>query len=187
MKIKALQVRKGMVIDFRGDLCRVTDSVHVTPGKGSAMMQVRMKRLSDGTKVEHRFRPDESVEKATLIAKEHQYLYQGGHHYTFMDLETYEQIHLDEQMLGDDVYYLLPETVVQIQFYQGQAIGVDLPPSVELKVTETEPSLKGATATSSYKPATLETGLITQVPPFIENGERIRVDTRDGKYIDRAK
>jgi len=187
MKIKALYVRKGMVVQFRNDLYRVTDSVHVTPGKGSAMMQVKMKRLSDGTNAEHRFRPDESVEKATLITKEYQYLYHGSHHYTFMDLETYEQINLDEEMLGDNIYFLLPETIVQIQFNQGNPVGIELPASVELEVTETEPVLKGATATSSYKPATLSTGYITQVPPFIEVGEKIRVDTRDGKYLDRAK
>lgn len=187
MKIKAVQVRKGMVIEFRNELMRITESIHVTPGKGSAMMQVKMKRISDGTKAEHRFRPDESVEKATLITKEYQYLYKGSHHYTFMDLETYEQINLEEDMLDDAVYFLMPETIVQIQFYQGNAIGVELPPSVELQITETEPILKGATATSSYKPATLETGYITQVPPFIESGEKIRVDTRDGKYLDRVK
>lgn len=187
MKIKAIQIRKGMVIEFRNDLFRVTESVHVTPGKGSAMMQVKMKRISDGSNAEQRFRPDESVEKATLINREYQYLYHDAHHYTFMDMETFEQLHLNGEMLGDDVYFLLPETIVQIQFYQGHPVGVELPPSVELTVTETEPTLKGATATSSYKPATLETGFITQVPPFVETGEKIRVDTRDGKYLDRVK
>ena len=187
MKIKAVQVRKGMVIEFRNELMRVTESIHVTPGKGSAMMQVKMKRISDGTKAEHRFRPEEFVEKATLISKEYQYLYKGGDHYTFMDLETYEQINLDDDMLDEAVNFLIPETIVQILFYQGNPIGVELPPSVELEITETEPILKGATATGSYKPATLETGFITQVPPFIESGEKIRVDTRDGKYLDRAK
>lgn len=187
MKIKASQVRKGMVIEFKNELCRVTDSIHVTPGKGPAMMQIKMKRLSDGTKAEHRFRPDESVEKATLITKEYQYLYHGGHHYTFMDLETYEQLQLDEEKLEDAVNFLLPETIVQIQFYQGESVGIELPPAVEMTVTETEPTLRGATATGSYKPATLETGFVTQVPPFIEIGEKIRVDTRDGKYLDRAK
>lgn len=187
MKIKASQVRRGMAIEFKNELYRVTDSVHVTPGKGPAMMQIKMKRLSDGTKAEHRFRPDESVEKATLITKEYQYLYQGGNHYTFMDLETYEQLQLDDDTLGDAVNFLLPETIVQIQFYQGQSVGIELPPSVEMQVTETEPTLRGATATGSYKPAILETGFVTQVPPFIETGEKIRIDTRDGKYLDRVK
>jgi elongation factor P len=187
MKIKASQVRRGNAIEFRNDLYRVTDSVHVTPGKGPAMMQIKMKRISDGTNAEHRFRPEEYVEKATLITKEFQYLYHGGSHYTFMDLETYEQLQLDEETLGDAMNFLLPETIVQIQFHQGQSVGIELPPSVEMKVTQTEPTLRGATATGSYKPATLETGFVTQVPPFIETGEIIRVDTRDGKYLDRAK
>jgi len=187
MKIKALQVRKGNVIEFRGELCRIAEHNHVTPGKGPAMVQVKMKRLSDSSNVEHRFRPDESVEKATLITKEYQYLYQDGENYNFMDLETYEQIHINIDLIGESLYYLLPETIVQIQFYQGEPVGLELPASVELKVVETEPNLKGATASGSYKPATLETGLVTQIPPFIESGEIIRVDTRDGKYLDRAK
>ena len=187
MKIKAIQIRKGNVIEYKGDLYRVTEAIHVTPGKGQALMQVKMKRLSDGTNAEHRFRPDETVEKATLITKEYQYLYQDGDDYIFMDLETYEQISLNKEMLGDAIYYLLPETIVQIQFYEGKPVGVELPQAVELRVVETEPTLKGATVTSSYKPAKLETGLVTQVPPFIEEGEVIRVDTRDGKYLDRVK
>jgi len=187
MKIKAIQVRKGNVIEFRGDLYRVTEAVHVTPGKGQAMMQVKMKRLSDGTNAEHRFRPDEAVEKATLISKEYQFLYRDGDNFYFMDLETYEQISLNSEMIGDSEYYLLPDTIVQILFYEGQPIGVELPASVELKVVETEPNIKGATVSSSYKPATLETGLVVQVPPFIEIGDVIRVDTREGKYLDRAK
>jgi len=187
MKIKAIQIRKGNVIEFRGDLYRVTEAVHVTPGKGQAMMQVKMKRLSDGTNAEHRFRPDEAVEKATLISKEYQFLYRDGDNFYFMDLETYEQISLNSEMIGESEYYLLPDTIVQILFYEGQPIGVELPASVELKVVETEPNIKGATVSSSYKPATLETGLVVQVPPFIEIEDVIRVDTREGKYLDRAK
>ncbi len=187
MKIKAIQIRKGMVIEYRGALHRVTEAIHVTPGKGQALMQVKMKRLSDGTNAEHRFRPDEAVEKATLISREFQYLYQDGDDFSFMDMETYEQILLNREMLGDAVDYLVPETIVQIQFYENKPVGVELPAAVELKVVETEPNLKGATVSSSYKPATLETGLQTQVPPFIEVGDVIRVDTRDGKYLDRAR
>lgn len=186
MKIKAIQIRKGNVIIFREDLYKVTEALHVTPGKGAAMMQVKMKRLVDGTKAENRFRPDEAVEKATLFTREYQFLYKDGDAYYFMDLETYEQIHVSSELLGEGIYYLLEETIVQIQFYEGDPVGIELPPAVELKVVETEPNLKGATATTSYKPATLETGLLTQIPPFIEAGEIIRVDTRDGKYLDRV-
>lgn len=187
MKIKAIQVRKGNVVEYNGDLYRVTEANHVTPGKGPALMQVKMKRISDGVNAENRFRPDESVEKATLISREYQYLYKDGHHFCFMDLETYEQINLTEDQLGDGVNFLLPEAIVQILLYEDNPVDIDLPASVELKVVETDPNLKGATVSSSYKPATLETGYITQIPPFIEAGEVIRVDTRDGKYLDRVK
>ncbi len=187
MKMKAIQIRKGNVIEFKNELYKVTASTHVTPGKGNALMQVTMKRLSDGVKVENRYRPDEAVEKATLLTREHQFLYNDGTIYYFMDLETYEQIHIDADMLGDDVNYLIPETIVQILFSDNAPVGVELPGVVELKVVETQPNLKGATVSSSYKPAKLETGYETQVPPFIEEGELIRVDTTTGKYLERAK
>ena len=187
MKMKAIQIRKGNVLEWNNDLYRVTEANHVTPGKGPAMMQVKMKRLSDGNKAENRFRPDEAVEKATLINLEYQYLYDDGQSLCFMDLETYEQIHISKDMLEDQINYLLPETIVQVLFHNSTPIDVELPASVELKIVDTEPNMKGATVSSSYKPATLETGLITQIPPFIENGEIIRVDTRDGKYLDRVK
>ena len=187
MKIKAVQVRKGNVIEYNGDLYKVTESTHVTPGKGPASMQIKMKRLNDGIKAENRFRPDESVEKATLLTREHQYLYQDSDHFVFMDLETYEQIHLSAELIGDDTFYLLPEAVVQILFYENDPIGVEVPGVVELKVIETEPSLKGATVSSSFKPAKLETGISIQIPPFIEVNEVIRVDTTSGKYLERAK
>ncbi len=187
MKMKAIQIRKGNVIEYKGELYRVTEATHVTPGKGQALMQIKMKRLSDGVKNEDRFRPDEAVEKATLTTHEYQFLYNDGDLYYFMDLESYEQIHLTGEMIGDDIYYLLPETIVQILFHESQPIGVELPGVVELKVTETQPNMKGATVSSSYKPAKLETGLSIQIPPFIEEGEVIRVDTSTGKYLERAK
>lgn len=186
MKMKAIQIRKGMVLEYNNDLYRVTEANHVTPGKGQAVMQVKMKRLSDGNKAENRFRPDEGVVKATLITEDYQYLYDDGDFYHFMNLETYEQIQLPMDDLGDHKYYLLPEAIVTLLFHNGVPIDVELPASVELKVVETEPNMKGATATSSYKPATLETGLVTQIPPFVEEGEVVRIDTRDGKYLDRA-
>lgn len=187
MKIKAINVRKGNVIEYRNDLYRVTEFIHVTPGKGPAFIQLKMKRLSDGVNGENRFRPDEFIEKASLQTREHQYLYQDGDIYYFMDMESYEQIHISAEMLGDDLYYLLPETIVQILFNGNEPVGVELPGVVELKVVETEPGLKGATVSSSYKPAKLETGLNTQIPPFIEEGEVVRIDTASGKYLERAK
>lgn len=187
MKIKAIQIRKGNVLEWNKDLYRVTEATHVTPGKGQAVMQVKMKRLSDGNKAENRFRPDESVEKAELFNREYQYLYEDGSNLCFMNLENFEQILISKDLLEDQIYFLLPETIVQVLFHNNTPIGVELPASVELKIVDTEPNLKGATVSSSYKPATLETGLVTQVPPFIEVGEKIRVDTRDGKYLDRVK
>jgi elongation factor P len=187
MKIKAIQIRKGNVLDFQGELYRVSDMDHITPGKGQAIIQVTMKRLRDGVKNENRFRPDESVEKAALFTRNYQYLFQDGESYVFMDEETYEQIHLNGELIGDDAYYLLPSTVVQLLMYENSPVGVELPGVVELKVVETDPNLKGATVSSSYKPAKLETGLTIQIPPFIEAGEVIRVDTSSGRYLERAK
>jgi elongation factor P len=187
MKIKAIQLRKGNIIKYNSDLYTVTESVHVTPGKGPAMMQIKMKRLLDGVRGEQRFRPEEYIEKAEMQTREYQYLYQDGDLFVFMDLETYEQIQLSSDLLGDNIYYLLPETIVQILFHDKNPVGIELPGVVELKVVETQPNLKTATVSSSYKPAKLETGLMTQIPPFIEEGEIIRIDSTSGKYIERAK
>lgn len=187
MKLKATQLRKGMIIEYEDDLYVLTDVFHNTPGKGQASVQTKMKNLRSSTNAENRFRSDETVIKAHLDSKEMEYLYQDGENYYFMDTETYEQIFLREDLLEDAVLYLLPNTRVTINFYQGEAVGIELPGSVELKVTKTEPVLKGATVTSSYKPAVLETGLKVQIPPFISEGEVIRVDTSDGKYLERVK
>jgi elongation factor P len=187
MKIKAGQIRKGNIIEYSGELYRVSEMTHITPGNWRAIIQVTMKRLKDGLKIENRFRPDEAVEKASLFTREYQFLYNDGDIYYFMDLETYEQIHLTTDILGDDAYYLVPETVIQILLHESTPVGVELPGVVELKVTETDPNMKGATVSSSYKPAKLETGLTIQIPPFIEAGEVIRVDTATGRYLERAK
>ncbi len=187
MKIKASQIRKGNIVEYSGELHRVTEMTHITPGNWRAIIHVTMKRLKDDVKVENRYRPDESVEKAALFSKDYQYLYQDNGLYYFMDMETFEQLQLNSEMLGDDAYYLVPETIVQILLHENNPVGVELPGVVELKVVDTEPNIKGATVSSSYKPATLETGLTVQIPPFIETGEVIRVDTTSGKYLERAK
>jgi elongation factor P len=187
MKIKAIQVRKGNVVMYNNELCIVTNTMHITPGKGQAVMQVKMKNIKTGNKAENRYRPDEAVEKVDLQTRKMEFLYEDGNDYIFMDKETYDQIPFNKELLDDAVYYLLPNTDVDVSFYEANAIGVELPLSVDLKVVETEPNLKSATASSSYKPAVLETGLKIQIPPFIEEGELIRVDTRDGKYLERAK
>ena len=187
MKLKAIQLRKGNVVLVNNELCVITDVMHITPGKGQAVLQTKMKNIKTSNNVEKRYRPDESVEKIDLQTRKMEFLYDDGPDYYFMDKETYDQIPLSKELLGDAVYYLLPNTDADVSFYENEAIGVELPLSVDLKVVETEPNLKTATVSSSYKPAVLETGLKIQIPPFVEQGEVIRVDTRDGKYLERAK
>ncbi len=187
MKLKASQIRKGSVIMFRDDLYVMTDVMHVTPGKGPAFIQGKMKSIKSGQNAEYRFRPDESVEKIDLQTRKMEFLYEDSGDYIFMDQETYDQIPLNTGLLGDAPLYMLPNTVVDVSFHGTEPIGVELPFTVELTVAETEPNLKTATVSSSYKPAVMETGLKVQIPPFVEEGEKIRIDTRDGKYLERVK
>lgn len=187
MKLKAIQLRKGNIINMNGELLKLTDVMHITPGKGQAVIQAKMKNIRTGSNAEKRFRPDEAVEKADLRTKRMEFLYDDSADYHFMDKENFEQIALTDEFIGDDKYYLLPNTDVDVSFYENEAIGIELPLSVDLKVVETDPNLKTATVTTSYKPAVLETGLKTQIPPFVEEGEVVRIDTRDGKYLERAK
>jgi len=187
MKLKASQIRKGNVITFRNELCVMTDVMHVTPGKGPAFIQGKMKNIKTGQNAEYRFRPDESVEKIDLQTRKMEYLYEDAGSYIFMDQETYDQIPLDTDLLGDAPLYMPANTVVDVSFHGAEPIGVELPFTVELTVKETEPNLKTATVSSSYKPAVMETGLKVQIPPFIEEGEKIKIDTRDGKYLERVK
>ncbi len=187
MKIKAIQLRKGNVILYKDGLYVITDFMHVTPGKGPAFFQTKMKNIKTGNNAENRFRPDETVEKIDLQTRKMEFLYEDGGDYFFMDLETYDQFPLNKELLGEAPLYMLPNTQVDVSFHEQEAIGIELPLTVELKVTETDPNLKTATVSSSYKPAIMETGLKIQIPPFIEEGEVIRIDTRDGKYLERAK
>lgn len=184
--IQASQLRTGMCILFEGDVCRVMNAQHVTPGNLRGFVQARMRNLRNGNSFEHRFGSTEKVERAILDTVPMEYLYTdpSGHH--FMNQENYEQVTLDDDTLGDSMLYLLPNTVIQIDFYEDRAVGIDLPNTVTLEVVDTEPSLKGATASASYKPAKMETGLTVLVPPFIEVGTRIIIDTRENKYLSRA-
>jgi len=185
--MQATNIRKGQIIEVGGEPCRVMEFRHVTPGKGNAVVQTRLRNLRSGSSFEQRFRSTENVERVMLETQEFEYLYQDGADYVFMNTENYEQVHLSDELLGDVVHYLLPNIKVGVELYQGSPMGINPPSSVNLKVVETEPSLKGATAASQNKPATMETGLVVQVPPFIEIGELISVDTSDGKYLGRAK
>ena len=184
--IQATQIRPGMILVHEGDLYRVMAIQHVTPGNKRGKMQVEMRRLKDGTKIEYRYRSEDSVEKATLEQRDMEYLYKDGEHFCFMDSSNYEQVHLSSEMLGTAVHYLQPNTKVVVDLYQDAPVGVEIPSTMDLKVVETEPVFKGATAASSYKPAKLENGITVKVPPFVKEGDRVRVDTATDEYLERV-
>ena len=185
-KVLATEIRAGNLIEWDKRVWRVLKSYHVhVGGRGGAFMQVEMKDIESGTKNNQRFRTDEKVERAFVEPREMEYLYNDGSSYVFMDKETFEQLNLTPELLEGQVEYLLPNTVVQVNFHNERPIGVQLPPSVVLTIVETEPTLRGATATGSFKPAKTETGLTVLVPPFVGEGEKIKVNTDSGEYIER--
>ncbi len=185
--MKATNIRKGNILKLDNELWKVMNMDHVTPGKGRAHIQTKLRKLSDGSQTERRFRSDENVDKAYLENKEMQYLYSDAEGCHFMNTENYEQVALDADTLGDVMKYLVPDATLSMQLHEGTPVGIDLPPLVTLKVVETPPGVKDATASAQRKPATMETGLIVQVPPFINEGQSIRVNTEDGSYSERAK
>ena len=186
-KVSAVEIRVGNLLEWDQRVWRVLKCYHVhVGGRGGAFMQVEMKDIEAGTKTNQRFRTEDKVERAFVDPREMEYLYQDGEHYVFMDKQNYEQLSLDSEFLEGQTGYLLPNTGVQVNFYNGRAIGLEMPPSVVLTVTDTEPGIRNATATNTFKPATTETGLIVQVPPFIGQGEKIKVSTNDGSYMERA-
>ncbi len=185
--IAATQLRVGMTILFNKEPYRVVTVQHITPGNWRGMVQTKLKHLKTGSTVENRFRSEDKLEKAQLEQHEMEYLYNDGTDYHFMNSETYEQVSLSVEILGDNVYYLIPNIKLMVEYYNGAPVGVEPPKVVELKVMDTTPNMRGATVTASQKPATLETGLVVNVPAFIEVGEVIRVDTGEGKYLERAK
>jgi elongation factor P len=184
--IAATQLRPGMVVKFNNELHSVFSMVHRTPGNLRGFVQAKMRNLRSGSMMEHRFSSEDKVERVALDEQEMEYLYDDGEYFYFMNIETFEQMHLTKDTLGDGVLYLIPQLHVNIEFYEGKPISVELPPNVEMTVLETEPGLKGATVSNVTKPAKMETGLVVQVPPFINQGERIRVSTSDGAYQERA-
>jgi len=184
--IAATQLRPGMVVKFNNELHTVFSMVHRTPGNLRGFVQAKMRNIRSGSMMEHRFSSEDKVERVSLDEQEMEYMYDDGESYYFMNTENFEQLHLSKDMLGDGVNYLIPQLRVNVEFYEGKPISVELPPSVEMEVKETEPSLKGSTVSNVTKPATTETGLVVQVPPFIGAGERIRVNTTDGSYLERA-
>src|SRR5687767_10283571 len=186
-KVEAVGIRPGNLLEWDKRVWRVLKSYHVhVGGRGGAFMQVEMKDIETGTKTNQRFRTEDKVERAFVDQRDMEYLYQDGDSYVFMDKENYEQLPLSAEFLEGQTGYLLANTPVQVNFYNGRAIGLELPPSIVLTVTDTEPGIKNATATNTFKAATTETGLIVQVPPFIDQGEKIKVSTDDGSYMERA-
>jgi elongation factor P len=185
--MKAAEMRKGQTIKVDGILYSIVDYQHVKLGKGGAVYQTKLKNLGDGAIRDIRFRSEETIEDAYLDKREYEYLYSSPSEHVLMDLESYDQITLDDDAFGDGPKYLKPNTRLQVSMYDGKPVVITLPNTVDLVVTDTAPEIKGATATNQSKPATLETGLVVTVPPFIKVGELIRIDTRTGEYVTRVK
>ena len=175
-----------MLIKIDADLFRALEVNHVTPGNLRGFVRLKMRNLRSQAMSEHKARSEDVIERATLDEKEMQYLYADGEGYHFMDTDTYEQIHLSEEALGESVGFLKAEMLIRVEFYGTEPVGIELPQTVDLKVVETVPAIKGATATNQLKPARLETGVTVQVPPFVGEGDVIRVNTETGEYLNRA-
>ena len=184
--ISATQMRPGMVVKFNNELYSIFSVNHRTPGNLRGFVQAKMRSLRTATMMEHRFSSEDRVEKAQLDEQEMEYLYDDGEYFYFMNIETYEQMHLTKDLLGDAIEYLIPQLHVKVEFYEGKPMSVELPATVDMLVMETEPGMKGATVSNVTKPAKLETGLVVQVPAFITEGEKIRVNTSAGTYQERA-
>lgn len=187
MKVIASSLRKGNIVDLDGKLYVILTAENIHPGKGTPVTQVDMRRLSDGVKSSQRYKTTDQVERAHVEESEFQFLYQDGDGFHFMNMELYDQIAVSGDVIGDQSVYLQPEMKVRLSVHEGVAVGIVLPPRVSLEVTETEPTTKGQTASSSYKPAMLSNGVRTSVPPHITSGTRIVVSTEDGSYLERAK
>ncbi len=187
MKINGNAVRPGYVIEHKGRLWRAAKIQHTQPGKGGAYLQVELRDIRDGTKLNERFRSSETVERVRLDQRAYQYMFSDGEMYTFMDSETYEQISIHQDLIGEPVDFLQEGMSVNIESYEGSPISVTLPDHVTLTVVEADPVVKGQTASSSFKPGVLDNGRRVMVPPHIEAGTRIVVSTADGSYVERAK
>ena len=184
--MQANDLRPGMVIKHNNELFSIYKAEHRTPGNLRAFVQAKMRNLRTGAISDHRFRSTDDVERAIIDETEMQYLYSDGDSYCFMNTQTFDQVHIHKDVIADRVQFLVPDVMLKVEYYEGRPIDIQLPPTVDLKVVETEPGIKGGSATNVGKPAKLETGLVVQVPPFIGEGETIRVDTIEGKYLERA-
>jgi elongation factor P len=187
MAMPATQIRRGMVLVFEGDPCRVVEFRHHTPGNLRAMVQAKLKNLRTGSNFEHRFRAADSIEKAAMETHELEFLYKGGDTYHFMNTENYDQLEMDEEMLGDNAQWMQGGMKIVAEYYNGRPIGIQLPNTLILEVVDTAPVMKSATKTASSKPAKLENGVTVNVPEFVATGEKVRVNPTTGEYMDRAK
>jgi elongation factor P len=184
--IQATRLRKGMLIKLDADLYRVLDLHHITPGNKRGHVQCKLRDIRSNRLIDHKFRSEDDVERATLDEHQMQFLYRDGELFHFMNTESFEQVHLTLDALGDSALYLLPDSIISVEFYDTEPVGIHLPLTVDLKVTDTVPGIKGATASAQVKPATLETGLVVSVPAFISTGDRIRINTETGEYQSRV-
>ena len=187
MSVSTNDLKNGMTLELDGTLFQIVEFQHVKPGKGGAFVRTKLRNLKTGGVVEKTFNAGVKVGLAIVERKDMQYLYRDGNHFTFMDMDSYDQIPVDVDVVGDLAGYMAEGSTAQVSMHQGVPIGVELPASVALTVTETQPGVKGDTRTNAMKPATLETGYVVQVPLFVEQGERVKVDTRSGAYIERVK
>lgn len=185
--MQANDLRNGMVILFNNDLCKVMEFRHHTPGNLRAMVQAKLRNLRTGSQFEHRFRSGDIIEPAYIEHHEMEYLYSDGHAHHFMNTENYEQVEIQSDDLGDAASWLAPGLKIQVQFHETKPIGVELPKTVRAKIVATEPMVKSSTASASYKPATLDNGVVVQVPPFVTEGDEIVVDPSENRYLERAK
>ncbi|MBI3248507.1 MAG: elongation factor P [Deltaproteobacteria bacterium] len=187
MLVPATQLRVGMVVMHNNDLHRLMELTHVTPGNWRGFVRTKLRNLRSGLQTEHRFRSEDKVDRITLEQLEMEYLYQSGDDFFFMNSENYDQLSLTKEALGDSVNYLISNLKIKVDYHEGNPVGIALPKTVDLQITDTPPSMKSATVTNELKPATTETGLVVRVPSFLEVGETIRVDTESGAYVSRAK
>ena len=187
MAFSATQIRRGMVLVFEGDPCRVLEFRHHTPGNLRAMVQAKLKNLRTGSSFEHRFRAADTIERASMETHELEFMYKGGDTYHFMNTENFDQLEMDDEMLGDNAQWMQSGMKIIAEYYDGRPIGIDLPQFLVLEIVDTAPVMRSATKTASTKPATLDNGVTVNVPEFISQGERIRVNPNTGDYLDRAK
>ena len=184
--LQATRLKKGMLIKIDQGLFRVLDLQHVTPGNLRGFVRIKLRNIRSGTLADQKLRSEDSIERATLDEREMQYLYKDGDDYYFMDTTSFEQIHISSESLGDSVNYLRAEMIITVEFYGTEPVGIELPQTVDLKVSDTVPGINRATASAQVKPATLETGLVVQVPPFVNTGDLVRISTETGEYLSRA-